>query len=89
MNKIFTTLHYTTLFKNEKYASCLVVPASSVFISLQQTMLTLPRTAGQLVWNEERGVGADGRGVVVVVMLPLLNRLLQLRQNWQPVSVLQ
>ena len=43
-----------------------------------------------IVWNEERGVGADGQpGVVVVVVLPLLSQLVQLRQNQQPVSVLQ
>ena len=43
-----------------------------------------------IVWNEERGVGADvQRGVVGVVMLPLLSQLAQLRQNQQPVSALQ
>ena len=43
-----------------------------------------------IVWNEERSVGADGQqGVVVVVMLPHLSQLVQLRQNQQPVSVLQ
>ena len=39
-----------------------------------------------LVFNEERGVGADRQlGVVVLVVLPLLGQLVQLRRNQQPV----